>query len=256
MGRIENKVAVITGAGTGIGEAIALAMVNEGAKVVIGDINDNNGQAVVQKVADISGQAVYQHADVGNTDDVAGLIQRAIDEFGALNILVNNAAVAIPGTVVDISEDDWAKVLNINLTSVWRGMKYAIPHMLNAGGGSIVNISSMQSLKGFKGWSAYATAKGGINALTQQSAHEYAPQNIRVNAIAPGTIMTPMNEKVFEETEDAQALMDNWNSIHALGRFGQPDEVAQVALFLASDESSFITGEIIRVDGGMMIKGD
>lgn len=256
MARLENKVAVITGAGTGIGEATAIAMANEGARVVIGDINDELGNAATKKITDAGGKAIYCHADVGVTDDVKNLIQTAIDTYGKLDILVNNAAVAIPGTVVDTSEDDWMRVLNINLTSVWRGMKFAIPHMLDNGIGSIVNISSMQAFKGFKGWSAYATAKGGINALTQQAANEYALQNIRVNAIAPGTIMTPLNEKVFAETENAEELIANWNSSHALGRFGQADEVAQLALFLASDESSFITGEVIRVDGGMMIKGD
>ena len=217
MGRLENKVAIVTGAATGIGEAAAIAMAKEGAKVAVGDINDENGQKAVQKIQADAGEAFFQHADVGITEDVARLVQATVDKYGKLDILVNNAAVAIPGTAVDISEDDWNRVINTNLTSVWRGMKFAIPHMLKNGSGSIINISSVQGLKGFSGWSAYAAAKGGINALTWQTANDYSPQNIRVNAIAPGTIMTPMNEKIFEEAEDADALIENWNSLHASG---------------------------------------
>jgi NAD(P)-dependent dehydrogenase (short-subunit alcohol dehydrogenase family) len=143
----------------------------------------------------------------------------------------------------------------VNLTGVWRGMKYAIPEMIRAGGGAIVNVSSVQSLLGFPGWAGYAASKGGINALTQNAAVEYAPQKIRINAIAPGTIMTPLNERIFATIDNPQELIDTWNRSHALGRFGQPEEVAELVVFLASDESSFITGEIVRVDGGMVIKG-
>ena len=141
-------------------------------------------------------------------------------------------------------------MLDVNLTSIWRGMKFAIPYMIQNGGGSIVNTSSLQSLMGFKGWSAYAAAKGGINALTQQAAVDYAPYQIRINAVAPGTIMTPMNERIFAAAPDKDALIREWNDMHPLGRFGQPREVADLIVFLASDESSFMTGDIIRVDGG------
>jgi NAD(P)-dependent dehydrogenase (short-subunit alcohol dehydrogenase family) len=134
-------------------------------------------------------------------------------------------------------------------------MKFAIPHLMAAGGGSIINISSVQALLGFKGWAAYAAAKGAINALTQQAAVDYAVHKIRVNAIAPGTIMTPMNVRIFETTPDRDALIAGWNDLHALGRFGQPEEVGTAVLFLASDDSSFVTGEILRVDGGATIKG-
>jgi NAD(P)-dependent dehydrogenase (short-subunit alcohol dehydrogenase family) len=255
MGRLDGKVSVITGAAMGIGKASAVALASEGARVVISDIDDASGQATVKEITQAGGQAIFQHADVGVTDDIENLIKAAIDQWGRLDILVNNAAQAISGSVVDITEDDWNRVLNINLTSVWRGMKFAIPHMITAGAGSIINISSVQSLLGFKGWSAYAAAKGAINALTQQSAVEYAPYRIRVNAIAPGTIMTPMNERIFATTPDPQKLIESWNNLHALGRFGQPNEVGSVVAFLASDDSSFITGSVIPVDGGATIKG-
>ena len=255
MGQLNNKVAVITGAATGIGEAAALAMVKAGAKVAISDINDEDGEAKAKEFRDIGGEVFYQHADVSVSADIEGLVEATVARYGQLDVLVNNAAVAIPGAAADISEEDWNRVLNTNLTSVWRGMKYAIPHMLKSGGGSIINLSSAQGLMGFKGWSAYAAAKGGINALTRQAAAEYSPENIRINAVAPGTIMTPMNERIFGEADDADALINHWTSRHALGRFGQPEEVGHLIVFLASDASSFITGDIIRVDGGLVING-
>jgi NAD(P)-dependent dehydrogenase (short-subunit alcohol dehydrogenase family) len=255
MARMDGKVAVITGGAMGIGKAGAVAMARENAKVVIGDINDQVAAETVREIEAAGGQAVYQHANVSITAHMERLIDAAVETYGRLDVLVNNAAVALPGAAADITEDQWNQVINTNLTSVWRGMKFAIPHMQRAGGGSIINVSSVQSLLGFKGWAAYAAAKGAVNALTQQTAVEYALDKIRVNAIAPGTIMTPMNERIFEETEDAQALIDGWNQLHALGRFGQPEEVGALLVFLASDESSFITGEVIRVDGGATIKG-
>ena len=255
MGRLDHKVAIVTGAAQGIGKAAATALACEGASVAVADLNDELGQATVRDSQQAGGTAFFQHTDVGVTTEVERMVAATVERFGKLDILVNNAAIAFRASVVGISEEDWQRVLNINLTSVWRCMKYAIPHMIAGGGGSIVNVSSVQSLKGFKGWSAYAAAKGGINALTQQAAVDYSPHNIRINAIAPGTIMTPMNERIFAETEDAQALIDTWNSLHALGRFGQPDEVGALILFLASDESSFMTGDVINVDGGLNIKG-
>lgn len=256
MGRLDNKIGIVTGAALGIGKAAAVALAREGAKVAVSDINEQDGQATVQLIRDSGGEAFFQRANVAHSTDVEKLVETTVERYGGLHILVNNVGVAIPGSAADISEDDWNKTLNINLTSVWRGMKYAIPHMKkNPNGGSIINLSSVQGLVGFSGWSAYAASKGGINALTQQVAVDYAPFNIRVNAIAPGTIMTPMNERIFEATEDKETLITTWNKLHPLGRFGQPEEVGNLIVFLASDESSFITGEIIRIDGGLVIKG-
>lgn len=243
---------MITGAAQGIGLAAARQLALGGAKVVLADINDEAGREATEKLCSDGAQARYVHADVGRTADVEALISEA-STLGGPHVLVNNAAVALPGTVIDISEETWNRVLNTNLSSVWRTMKFAIPHMIEEGGGAIVNMASVQGILGFPGWSAYAAAKGGIDALTRQAAVEYAPHNVRVNSIAPGTIMTPLNEKIFREAEHPQALIDSWNALHAMGRFGQPEEVGRVVAFLASDDASFITGETLRVDGGAAV---
>ncbi len=255
MGRLDGKVAIVTGAGQGIGRASALALAAEGARVVVSDIADAAGEAVVAEIGRAGGDAIYHCADVGLTEDVQALVEAAVAHYGRLDVYVNNAGIAVPGSAVDISEDDWTRVINVNLSGMWRGIKFAIPQMVKTGGGSIINMASVQALMGFEDWAGYAAAKGGVLALTQQVAVEYGARGIRVNAIAPGTIMTPMNEKIFEEADDPEELASTWNSWHALGRFGQPGEVAQLVVFLASDESSFITGTIIKVDGGLSIKG-
>ncbi|MCC7450170.1 MAG: SDR family oxidoreductase [Anaerolineae bacterium] len=255
MGRVENKVAIVTGGAMGIGKAAAAALAREGAKVAIGDINETEGQKTAAEIQQKGGEVFFQKTDVSVSASVQQLVEATVARYGKLDVLVNNVGVAIPGSAADISEEDWNKVININLGGVWRGIKYAIPHLIKNGKGSIINTSSVQALVGFKGWSGYAASKGAIISLTQQVAIDYAPYEIRVNAIAPGTIMTPMNEKIFEETPDRDALIRNWNEMHPIGRFGQPEEVGELILFLASDESSFITGEVIRVDGGVVVKG-
>lgn len=255
MGRLDNKVAIVTGGAMGIGKAAAEVLAREGAKVAIGDINEEVGEATMEAIRKVGGEVFFQKTDVSVSADVERLVNATVQRYGKLDVLVNNVGVAISGSAADISEEDWNRVLNVNLSGVWRGMKYAIPHMIKNCKGSIINTSSVQSLVGFNGWAGYAASKGAINSLTQQAAIDYAPHQIRINAIAPGTIMTPMNEKIFKEVPDPAALIKSWNDAHPIGRFGQPEEVANLILFLASEESSFITGEIIRVDGGVVIKG-
>ena len=256
MPDLDHRVAIVTGAGMGIGRASALALARAGAAVTIADIDEAAGEKTRAEVEAAGGRALFVKTDVASFADAEAATAATVAAFGRVDILVNNAARAIGGVVDQIDEAGWNTVISTNLTSVWRFMKCVVPHMRRQGGGSIVNMSSVQSLRGFHGWAAYAAAKGGINALTQQAAVDLAPAKIRVNAVAPGTIMTPLNEKVFREAADPQELIDRWNAAHPLGRFGEAEEVADTVLFLASDRSSFITGEIIRVDGGLAIKGD
>lgn len=253
MGRVDGKVAIVTGGGSGIGRASARMLAAEGAAVVIGDVDDA-AEVVAEEIRGGGGRGSFARTDVRSWDDVTALVRAAVEEHGHLDVMVNNAGVAIGGAAGEMSEEDWNGVLDVNLTGVWRGMRLAIPEMLKTGGGSIVNVSSVQSLVGFLGWAGYAASKGGINALTQQAAVEYAPMGIRVNAIIPGTILTGMNEGILREHPDPDGLMAEWTSMHPLGRIGQPEEVATAVVYLASDESSFVTGMLLRVDGGMVVK--
>lgn len=253
---LADKTAIITGAGMGIGRACAMTLSNAGAAVVIADIDEAAGRSVEAEIIAAGGKARFVQCDVNIMADVARTVATANDIFGGIDILVNNAARAIGGAVDEIDEDTWNKVLSTNLTSVWRFMRLCVPEMKARGGGVVVSVSSVQALTGFSGWAAYAAAKGGINSLTQQAALDLAPYNIRVNAVAPGTIMTPLNEKIFKEHARPEELIRTWNEAHPLGRFGQPEEVAEAVLFLASQKSSFITGTIMRVDGGLLIKGE
>jgi NAD(P)-dependent dehydrogenase (short-subunit alcohol dehydrogenase family) len=253
---LKGRVAIVTGAAMGIGRACAAALSEAGASVVLADIEAEAGEAVRLAIERAGGQAHFVRADVTAMADMEALAAAATARFGGIDILVNNAARAIGGKVDEIDEESWNTVISTNLTSVWRGMRVCVPAMKARGGGSIVNMSSVQALTGFSGWAAYATAKGGVNALTQQTALDLAPFGIRVNAVAPGTIMTPLNEKIFREHPDPDALIRAWNQAHPIGRFGQPHEVAEAVVFLAGARASFITGTILRVDGGLLVKGE
>jgi NAD(P)-dependent dehydrogenase (short-subunit alcohol dehydrogenase family) len=254
MGRVEGKVAVVTGGASGIGRATAGALAAEGARVAIADVDEAGGERVAAAVREAGGDAFFRRTDVRSMAEVEAVVAAAADRHGRLDVLVNNAAVAVPGSAGEVAEADWARVLDVNLSGVWRGMRAAIPRMLAQGGGSIVNLGSVQGHVGFVGWAAYAAAKGGIDALTRQAAVEYAPLGIRVNAVVPGTIMTEMNEAIMRASPDPDAVMAGWLAMHPMGRIGQPAEVAAAIVFLASDDASFITGESLRVDGGMVVK--
>jgi NAD(P)-dependent dehydrogenase (short-subunit alcohol dehydrogenase family) len=254
MGRVEGKVAVVTGGASGIGRVTAGALAAEGARVGIADLDEAGGRAVAAAIRDAGGDAFFRRTDVRSLADLEAVLDEAAGRHGRLDVLVNNAAVAIPGSAGEMAEDDWARTLDVNLTGVWRGMRAAIPRMLAQGGGSIVNLSSVQGLVGFVGWAASAAATGGVDALTRQAAVEYAAGGIRVNAVVPGTIATEMNEKIMRESADGDAVLAGWLAMHPIGRIGQPAEVAAAIVFLASDDASFITGESLRVDGGLVVQ--
>jgi NAD(P)-dependent dehydrogenase (short-subunit alcohol dehydrogenase family) len=245
---LANKVALVTGAGSGIGRAIAYQLAREGAKVVVSDIVDEAGKETVQEILKSNGVALYVRADTSSPGDNEALVASAVKEYGWLDIAVNNAGIAGPSAPVgEYPIEGWNKVLSVNLSGVFYGMRYQIPAMLAAGGGSIVNIASVLGKVGFKNSAAYVAAKHGVVGLTENAALEYGPQKIRVNAVGPGFIRTPLLDKNL--TPEAMAFLAGQ---HALGRLGESGEVAELVTWLASDKASFVTGGYYAVDGGYL----
>lgn len=252
----KGQVAVVTGGSMGIGGAVVRKFAEAGATTIIADLDEVQGRLLESELRGEGWDVHFIPTDVGSDMQMKRLMEQAYSLKGRLDIVYNNAGIAIAGELVETSESDWQKVLNINLGGVYRGCKYAIPYMQQQGKGVIVNCSSTQAINGFMGWAAYSASKGGILAVTRQAAVQYAKQGIRINAVAPGTIMTPMNEKIFDEAEDPEALIQTWNNAHPIGRFGQPSEIADLVLYLCSDASSFITGQTFVADGGQSVRGE
>lgn len=250
--RLENKVAFITGAGKGIGATIAQRFAGEGAAVSLFDIDRAALDQTTRAIKDCGGRCLGFCGDVASSADIETAMGRAAEAFGGLDVLVANAGVAIPGSVVDISLEDWNRVLSVNLNGVFHVSKYGIPYLLRRQGGSVINITSTQGWRGFPGWSGYAATKGGIIALTRQVAVDYSKQRVRVNSIAPGAIDTPMNEWVFNQSADPAAERRKWDEDNPLGRIGRADDIARAALYLASDDSEWVTGICLVVDGGQL----
>ncbi|MFA7364950.1 MAG: SDR family NAD(P)-dependent oxidoreductase [Patescibacteria group bacterium] len=237
--RLENKIAIVTGASSGLGEAMAKMFLKEGAKVVFSDINDAS--------EDLGDNAIFVKADVSKQDEVKNLIDTAIKEFGGLDIIVNNAGIGLTGEVIGMDESVWSKVLDINLNGVFYGLKAAAEYMKEKSiKGSIINISSILGHVGFRTAAAYCASKGAVNQLTRTAALEFAPFGIRVNAIAPGFIETQMT-KGIKENEAADAAVVG---AIPMGHMGESDDIAYAAVYLASNESKFVTGSIMYVDGG------
>lgn len=248
--KLESKVAIITGAGSGIGQATAILFAQEGARVVVADYAPEGGRATVEEITRNGGEAMFVETDVSKAADVERMVQAAIDAYGRIDVLFNNAAVTIPATVVDTSDEVWNRTLDIDLKSIYLACKFAIPHMLQEGG-SIINTASMCGLVASKSQAPYSAAKGGVVALTRQMAIDYAPNNIRVNGIAPSEVRTPMFLGFINRSPDPEQKMRELMARIPLGRVAEPVELARAALFLACDDSSYITGVTLPVDGGL-----
>lgn len=250
MTQLANKVAIITGAGSGMGREEALLFAKEGAKVVATDINEAAVQAVANEIQAAGGEAVAFAHNVASEEDWNRIVEAVIAKYGQIDVLVNNAGISFAQGMLDTTIEQWDRVMSINLSSVFLGMKKVIPHMQEKKNGSIVNISSIAGLSGSSGAGAYTASKGGVRLLTKAAAVDYGKDNIRVNSVHPGFIETPMSAE-FVNNDQMRAW---FLSQTALPRIGQAREVAQAVLFLASDASSYITGVELPVDGGVIAK--
>lgn len=248
MGQMDGHVALVTGASSGIGRATALAFAEQGASVVVADVNDERGEATVSQIRDAGGQATYVHADVSDAGQVDAMVGSAVSTYGKLDHAFNNAGIeGEPAPLTDCPRDNWDRTLAINLTGVFLCLQAEIPAMRASGGGSIVNCASIAGLNGFPGLAAYVASKHGVNGLTKAAALELAPEGIRVNSVCPGAIDTEMVARVKEEQPE---LIEQTVAAHPLGRLGLPEEIASTVLWLCSDAAGFVTGQAIAVDGG------
>jgi len=248
--KLKNKVALITGAGSGIGRATAILFAKEGAKVVVADIAKEAAEETVKLIKEAGGDAIFALADVTKASDVQKMIETAVNHYGRIDILFNNAGVNIMAPISETSEELWDKIISINLKGVFLGCKYAAPVMIKQGGGVIINTASTFAFVGALNFSAYCASKGGVAAFTRALALELAPYKIRVNCICPGTIETPLVRQIWEKSGKPEEMRESRLKLHPIGRLGKPEDVANAALFLASDDSSFITGTALFVDGG------
>ncbi|KYP15901.1 glucose 1-dehydrogenase [Flavihumibacter sp. CACIAM 22H1] len=248
MAILANKVAIVTGAGSGIGRAIALAYAKEGAKLVVSDINEAGGQETLSLIAAAGGVASFFKADTSSAEDNRQLVDKAIQEYGGLHIACNNAGIGGPlAATADYPIDGWNKVIGVNLNGVFYGMHFQIQALLKSGGGAIINMASILGAVGTRFSPAYVAAKHGVLGLTKAAALEYANQGVRINCIGPGYIRTPLLTNNLDE-----ATLEQIKGLHPIGRLGDADEVAELALWLSSDKASFVTGAYYPVDGGYL----
>jgi len=248
--QFSGRVALVTGAGSGIGRATALLFANKGAKVVVADVVEGHGNETVLLIEQAGSEAIFVKTDVTKAGDVQALINKVIQEYGQLNYACNNAAVdGEQGPLAVCSEQNWDLVVDVNLKGVWLCMKYEIIQMLKQGGGAIVNIASVAGLVGIQGMSAYCASKHGVLGLTKSGALEYAKFGIRVNAVCPGATLTPMVKKIILAQPEVEKTM---KTSHPLGRFAEPEEIAEGVVWLCSDAASFVTGHHLMLDGGFV----
>jgi dihydroanticapsin dehydrogenase len=242
--RLKDRAAIVTGAGQGIGAAVARLVAEEGARLVLADVRSGPVDGVVAEIREAGGEAVFARTDVTSDADCRRMVDTALETYGRLDILVNNAGIAGKGTVTEVSEDFWDRVMAVNLKSIFLASRHAVPHMERGGGGSIVCVASVAGVTGEKGQVAYNTSKHGVIGLVRCMAFDHAPAGIRVNAVCPGAIDTPLLSPLTEERRT------RLEGMHLMGRLGRPEEIARAVLHLASDESSFTTGAAYFVDGG------
>lgn len=247
MKLLENKTAIVTGAGSGIGREVARLFATEGASVVVSDINETSAKETAALINDESGKALAVRTDSSSAADNELLVKATLEKFGSLHIAVNNAGVAGPSAPTgEYPVDGWDKVIGVNLSGVFYGMRYQIPAMLKSGGGAIVNVASILGQVGFRNAPAYVAAKHGVVGLTKNAALEYSSQNIRVNSVGPAFIVTPLLKGKSEDT------MKHLTTLHPIGRLGTPQEVAELVLWLSSPKSSFVSGSYYPIDGGYL----
>ena len=251
MGRVQNKVAVVTGAALGLGKATAELLAHEGAHVAVVDVNDDEGQRVANSIHKATGDARFWHLDVSDEDAVRTVMDEVVDEFGSLDILVNNAGISGANKPThEIEESEWDRVMDVNVKGVFFCTKHAIPHMRANGGGSIINLSSIYGLVGGPDVPPYHASKGAVRLMTKTDALLYAGDKIRVNSIHPGYIWTPMVENHLKEQGDVEEGRKEVAALHPLGHMGDPEDVAYGVLYLAGAESRFVTGTELVIDGG------
>lgn len=250
MERLKDKVAIVTGAGSGIGRATAEIFAKEGAKVIVADYNQETANETTEMIKQAGGQAVSVRADVSKEEEVKAMVQAAVQNYGGLDILFNNAGVALMADLANTTDEIWQKTIDVDLKGVFLGIKYAVPEMEKRGRGKIINTASIAGLVGFQGITAYCAAKGGVVNMTKEAALDLATKKINVNAIAPGVIKTNMTVDLLKDEKMAQGMLAQT----PIGRLGEPEDIAFAALYLASDESDFVTGHTLVVDGGWIAK--
>jgi meso-butanediol dehydrogenase/(S,S)-butanediol dehydrogenase/diacetyl reductase len=250
MMKLDKKIAIVTGGGSGIGRETCKLFAQEGAYVIVADRDLNSAKKVTEEVKKNGGQAEAVGVDVTKSAEVKNMIDHAVSSRGRLDILVNNAGYGIAGTVVDTSEDDWNALMAVNVNGVYLGCKHAIPVMEKQGGGVIVNTASTVAKVGITNRAAYVASKGAVGALTRAMALDHVGSNIRINAVGPGTIESPYFDEIFAKAADPVALRKGLEARQAMNRLGKPVEIARAILFLASDDASFCTGTILFADGG------